>query len=437
MKYRIIQIALMATATLFVLACSSVVKRGTAKASYNSEKGTISVSLENLAPCNYVLKINEYEIGTGTINDKAELNILKQLKSKADIKKDIAMLAAKNNNEVKISLSLTDVMDTTFTYHLTPSVTMPDDNIQFTGVGAKVVSKSASRNVDEELKRWLYRKHEVVTDSLYSSLRTNYLYLTETTNNEFVVKGEIPVVHSWAGNKYSVTCNMTADYYAVVACSGQKFIDKFVENSVVKDFNNLSVSKTNIPCVYQTNESGYACLVLLGINKDYSYKQIPFSVVALDNKAPSDDYIPGKFVGFDFKNGTKVIMPDNAPQIFGNAFVKVVHCDGNGLECNVTFQVNFAGDAKTATIHRRGELCYPNEILGNRFPVADKTLYAKDGYEQRFTWKMHFDDGDNEIPITVEDYHGNRRDYKIVYRAEFVRSNAPQIDIDNNIDIYN
>ena len=50
---------------------------------------------------------------------------------------------------------------------------------------------------------------------------------------------------------------------------------------------------------------------------------------------------------------------------------------------------------------------------------------------------MHFDDGDNEIPITVEDYHGNRRDYKIVYRAEFVRSNAPQIDIDNNIDIYN
>ena len=49
---------------------------------------------------------------------------------------------------------------------------------------------------------------------------------------------------------------------------------------------------------------------------------------------------------------------------------------------------------------------------------------------------MHFDDGDNEIPVTVEDYHGNKREYNVVVRAEFVRSDAPQIDIDNNIDIY-
>jgi hypothetical protein len=69
--------------------------------------------------------------------------------------------------------------------------------------------------------------------------------------------------------------------------------------------------------------------------------------------------------------------------------------------------------------------------------VANKVLFAKDGYEQRFTWKMHFDDGDNEIPVTVEDYHGNKREYNVVVRAEFVRSDAPQIDIDNNIDIYN
>lgn len=436
MKSRIIQITLMATATLFVLACSSVVKRGTAKASYNSEKGTISVSLENLAPCNYVLKINEYEIGTGTINDKAELNILKQLKSKADIKKDIAMLAAKNNNEVKISLSLTDVMDTTFTYHLIPSVTMPDDNVQFSGVGAKVVSKSASRNVDDELKRWLYHKHEVVNESLFGALRANYLYLTDSKSNDFIIKGEIPILHSISGNKYNVISALHADYYAVVACNNQAFIDKFVENSVVGDYKNLSTSKSSLTCVSQKMESGYLCLILLGINRDYTYQQVPFALVALDNTAPSERYYPGENAStLTFKNGTRVIIPGNAPSIYGGGIVTVPHWAGNGLECNVTFSLAFLGDCKSITIQRRGELCYREYGGTYYFKQEDKTFYAKDyNGSHQFTWKMHFDDGDNEIPVIVEDYHGNRSSYKVIVRARFVRNNAPQINIDNNIE---
>lgn len=437
MKYKCFHIIMISCVAMIVYGCSSVMKKAKVNASYNSEKGSISVALENIASCNYSLKINEYVIGNGTINENGELNILNQIKSKVDICKEVALLAAKNNNELQVSLSLTNLLDTTFIYHLIPSVVVQDDNVQFTGVGAMVISKSASRNVDEELKHWLFRKNEVVSDSLFSSIRTNYLYLTETNNNDFVVRGEIPVVHSLSGNKYSVSCNMKADYYAVVACGNQKFIDKFVENSVVKDYKNLSTSKSNIVCVPEDNESGYFCIVLLGINKDYSYQQLPIAVVAKDNVAPNNNYLPGVFEGFNFKNKTKVHMPKNATEIFGNASVRVAHWDGNGLECNVTFLVNFAGDAKSATIHRRGELCYPDKYLGNHLPVANKVLFAKDGYEQRFTWKMHFDDGDNEIPVTVEDYHGNKREYNVVVRAEFVRSDAPQIDIDNNIDIYN
>lgn len=425
------------SAAFSAVGCSSVFKKSKANVSYNSEEGTVSVALENTPTSNYTLKIGDYDIGSGTVNEKEELNILNQIKRKSDICKDIALLAAKNNNELQVSMTLTDLLDTIFVYHLTPTISMQYDNIQFTGVGAKVVSKSASRNVDEELKRWLYRKHEVINDNLYAALRTNYIYLIETKNNDFVVSCEIPVVHSLAGNKYSVTSNMVADYYAIVACCEQKFIDEFVENSVVKDYRNLSTTKNNLSCISEDNTSGYFCIVLLGINKDYSYQQLPIAVVALDNEAPNNNYIPGVFEGFNFKNNTKVLMPPNATEISGNARVQVAHWDGNGLECNVTFIVNFAGDAKSATIHRRGELCYPNKYLGNHLSVEDKVFYAKDGYEQRFTWKMHFDDGDNEIPISVEDYHGNKRDYNVIVRAEFVRSNAPQIDIDNNIDIYN
>lgn len=437
MMYRLIYASLIAIATLFLASCSSAFKQN-AKASYNSEKGTISISLENLSSCNYIMKINDYEIGNGDIKDKSELNILGKIKSKANILKDIALLAAKNNNELKVSLSLTDVLDTVFTYRMTPTVTMSDDNVRFTGVGAKVVSKSESKKIDDELKRWLYRKHEVVSESLYSSLRTNYLYLSKTKDNEFFVTGEIPVIHSLVGNMYSVNCNMIADYYAVVACYDQSFIDKFVENSVVKDYKNLSLSKTNIPCVCDSRNNGYKCLILLGINKDYSYQQIPFAVVAIDNEAPTYDYAPSIFKKFEFKDGTKVNMPDNAPYIYGGASVRVLHWDGNGLEANVTFEVLLIDDAKSATIHRRGELCNPSLYTNSStFPVEDKTFYAKDGYKHIFTWKMHFNDGDNEIPVTVEDYHGNKRDYNVIERAAFVRNNSPKINIDNNIDIYN
>ena len=432
----IILIFTIACLILLSIGCSSVTKKGNADVSYNSEEGTIKVTLNNIATCNYSIKINDKTIVSDVITEEVTINILYILKDKLDVDKDVAMFATKNNNDLLVKLNLTNLLDTSFVYHLTPAVSLQDDNVQFIGSGAKVVSKSSSSNIDEELKRWLYRNRELVNDSIFKLFRTNYLYMIGN-KNEYVVQGEIPVLHNLSGSKYSVSCSMKADYYAILACRGQNFIDIFVENSVVKDFQNLSTSKTNIPCVTVNNDSGYFCLVLLGINKDFSYQQIPFAVVAVDNSAPSEVEPSGNLSVYDFRNGEKVILPANVTQIFGNATVRVLHWDGNGLECNVTFLVNFAGDAKSVTIHRRGELCYPNQYLGNHFPVEDKILYAKNGYEQRLTWKMHFDSGDNEIPITVEDYHGNKRDFNVIVRAEFVRSNSPQIDIDNNIDIYN
>ena len=50
---------------------------------------------------------------------------------------------------------------------------------------------------------------------------------------------------------------------------------------------------------------------------------------------------------------------------------------------------------------------------------------------------LHLTDGDNYIPIIVEDNHGNKREFEINERAKFVRNDAPSINIDNNINIDN
>lgn len=429
-------IIVITSSVLIFVACSSDNKKGmegTANAAFNSEKGIISLTLDNLPSCNYELKVKNNIIGSGTIKENSELNILKLIKKKSDVIKDIALYSVQNNNELEVSLNITDILDTVFTYHLVPNVTIPDNNVEFIGVGAKVVSKKSNRNVDEDLKRWLYRKHEILKDSQFSSLRNNYLYLTESKNNDYVTRGEIPVLHKVGGNKYSVTSNMVADYYAVVACGDQNYIDKFVENSVVKDYKNLSTTKTNLTCVSENEKGGYLCVMLLGINKDYSYQQQPIAVVVVDNVAPENDYLPGRFEAFEFKDGLKVIMPQNAPIFRGNANVRIINSAGNGMDCNVTFVVSMFGDTKSVTLQRKGQLCGP-DFDRNHLRAENKVVLARDGYEQRFTWKLHLEDGDNEIPVIAEDIHGNTRTFKVVHTASFVRRDTPSISIDNNIE---
>ena len=420
----------------FLAACSTAVKKEAVATKYDFDKGTITVKLENKTSCEYELKIKDFILDKGKIIEEKELDLLKLLKANVEISKDLSLLAAQSNNELKVSLRCADMLDTTFNYRF-PFISMvQDDDIQFSGVGAKLISKSASRSVDEELKRWLYRRHIVVDDTLYFSLRNNYQYLSKTEDNDFVTNTEIPVLHDIAGVKYNISSNIQTDYYAVVACQNQEYIDEFVENAVVGDYKNLSTSKSSLSCVTQKIESGYLCVFLIGINKDYSYQQVPIAIVAIDNTAPSRDYAvqklaPGHML---FKGGIRIIIPENAPQLFGVGSVKVVHWDGNGLECNVTFSVDFYGDCKCITIQRRGELCYRQYVGGYLFKQEDKIFYAKDyGTTHRFSWKMHFDDGDNEIPVIVEDYHGNKSTYNVVVRAEFVRSNTSLIDIENNI----
>lgn len=424
--------------------CNSVIygimlncrKKRVVDAKYDFGKGIITINIENMTSCEYELKVKDFIIDKGNITAEKELNLLNLLKANVDISKDLSLLAAQSNNELEVILKCANTLDTVFNYRLPYVFVEQDDDIRFSGAGAKLISKSASRNVDEELKRWLYRKHIVVDDTLYFTLRNNFKFLTEREENDFVTEAEIPILHDIAGVKYNVSSSIQADYYAVVACQNQEYIDEFVENAVVGDYKNLSTSKSSLSCVTQKIESGYLCVFLIGINKDYSCQQVPIAIVAIDNTAPSREYSVQKHAPDHmlFKGGTRIIIPENAPQLFGVGSVKVVHWDGNGLECNVTFSIDFYGDCKCVTIQRRGELCYRQYVGGYLFKQEDKVFHAKDyGTTHRFSWKMHFDDGDNEIPIIVEDYHGNKSNYNVIVRAEFVRSNTSLIDIENNI----
>ena len=48
---------------------------------------------------------------------------------------------------------------------------------------------------------------------------------------------------------------------------------------------------------------------------------------------------------------------------------------------------------------------------------------------------LHLSGGDNYIPIVIEDNHGNKREFELNEKAEFVWRDAPSVNIDNNINI--
>lgn len=298
-------------------------------------------------------------------------------------------------------------------------------------------------NVDKELKIWLYRKREHLEDTIFVKFVDIYKAITRTGYNDFVPKGDIPVVHDAAGLSYKISSNIKADYYAVVACEYQKFIDQYIEQLVANDFKGVSTTlSAPLQCHYRKDASGYRTVFLVCINKDWTYKIYPLAVFAMDNSNPKClqpiiyDY-PQEPSSLIYKDKIRVLFPDNSPRIYGGACVSVTDWDGNGLECNVTFKVDFAGDCKSVTIHRRGSLCYYQPYFGNHFKPEDKVIYNKYIGPYTFTYKMHFESGNNIIPFTLEDYHGNKNEGIITIKARFVRDDAPSVKIENNNSIYN
>jgi hypothetical protein len=110
------------------------------------------------------------------------------------------------------------------------------------------------------------------------------------------------------------------------------------------------------------------------------------------------------------------------------------------VECNVTFRIKYLGDIKSVIIKRTASLCYHDGDYWGDLKPENKVIFVK-GLRNPyvFTYKLHFENGDNIIPIIVEDWHGNKREGNIRISAQFVRTNSSDVNIENNINnnIYN
>lgn len=436
--------------SFILVACSQSGSRRTTSntnASDNSKKlevkivdDKIKLIDDNKRLVNLQLKIGEQINYTYSVMTDNELSILKALKSNKEFYNDIALHFAQNNSDAKLNLKVSEIIDTIFTFHWdVENVSMYSSNV-LQGKCAKLAGVYDAVNIEEDIIRWLYRNNRKnVGDETINKMRLYLQELNRTDYKEYITKEEIPVLKSFQSINYKISSDLVADYYYLFACRSEKEIEEFVEEMVTIKFEGAVHSlKQTLSCYRSPSTSGTICLFLIGINKDWSYKTIPVGLVCIDDVKPSDTYIfwtssDDNFSKEDIvldKNKIKVKMPSKLPSFTGYAILDTKDWSGNGISCNVNFVVNFGGDVKNITLIREGNLA---KWLSKGKKVID--LQAETP-PYIFTYELHLEDGDNYVPIILTDLRGNETKYKFNVGCQSKPKDNPQINIDNNVNVY-
>ena len=98
------------------------------------------------------------------------------------------------------------------------------------------------------------------------------------------------------------------------------------------------------------------------------------------------------------------------------------------------FQLGFSGDVQSISIKREIHRSYMRYSLK---PETKLITLENKKTPYHFTYELDLGIGDNYIPIKVVDKIGNVAEYSYKISMVQVENNNPQINVDNNIDIWN
>ena len=309
-----------------------------------------------------------------------------------------------------------------------------------TGTCSPLESTISRYEATKKVKKWFFDNGKKLPAEQMPLLVGLYNELRRPPMEILMPRGllTVPIVTSMKGLRYNVKSDIKADHYILYGCSREEEIKTFVGNIISDDFRGC-VSSLSAPmeCHTAMEACGYLCICLIAINDDWHYRAIPLAVVGLDTSAPErKSWSEPKYnqMNIGFGSNLQVLLPSLETEcIYGYADVQLIDWDGNGIEVNCTFSIDFYGDVKYAVIHRRGPLTYPWHVS-----AEDKKIdLTGKSSPYIFTYTLHFENGDNIIPITIADINGHKTEYTIREKAKFVYRGGNDINIDNNINIDN
>jgi hypothetical protein len=434
--------------------CTQTVQKGSNQPNVILQDDNIIITNVSNQSVKLNIQVGEKIKYSKEISGDYKTSLLSLLKAKNEYYSDIAYLLAKENGDVELNLNVPDIFDTTVTFHLeiTDSPNYTTKVLQ--GKCARLSGVFDTENVEGDIIKWLYRNNlGNVGDETIDKIRLYLKELNRSDYTEYITSETIPVVTSFKGLSYKVSSDLDADNYYLFACKSEDEIEGFVEDMVSIKFEG-AVHSLNQPilCYRTESNAGTICIFLIGIDNDWKYKVSPVGLVSIDNVKPSRGPSPRVVQSGNFqppakpesidikindsdiilnKNKINIKLPDEVPQVAGSAFLSTKDWGGTGVSCMVNFVVTFDGDVKSITLKREGVLA---KWLGSLTKTIDLEKETSPYY---FTFELHLEEGDNYLPVVITDLRGNTNEFKYTIPAHFTRDDTPQINIDNEVNVWN
>ncbi|WP_289751230.1 hypothetical protein [Muribaculum intestinale] len=400
-------------------------KATNAKVSFTDESFRIESDSTNSFEIN--VSLNNKIFYNKTVKGQQIVSCIDLLKEPKDKYYDIAYLLATNKGHLQIGIKVSSVTDTIVSFWHDVSEIETINATLLSGNCAPFYGSFTQDNEEGDIIKWLYRNHyNNVSDSTIHNIRLYLQDLNSSSYKEYVTNHAIPVVSSFKGMDFSISSDMKADYYYLFACKDDREIEYFVEDMISLKFESANES-VNQPfsCYRLPSTNGLACIMLIGIDSNWTYRIAPIGVVSIDNIYPvfGSNNQQNVIDNLLFKNHQIKIRPNTkVPAIEGSVNIGWGHFQGRGDYLNVPYTIKWIGDIKELRIYTSKSETYETISLERQISPVHISLST-----------LLDNAGDNYIKVDAIDYIGNTTTSNINIATKEIKDEKPSVNINNNI----
>ena len=370
-------------------------------------------------------------------------------------------------NEMSLPFSIT-ISDVSAEYEYTYSPKHVNNGPYAILVSGKAAPVHPVGKVDvkiEDLTKWLYFNDTYMDTEAVQRFYNVVYNLSQFESSVYQIEqsASLPVLKNFKGLKYHIKSNIKADYYYLFATNEEQEVEEFVSEVISQRFpqaesninNSLSCfrkadSTSGILSGYRN--SGLRVLLLIAINNDWSKIIIPVGLVDLDNSGPL--IIEGSDPLTDILEGRKIYDPHESLKDLQKKRNTQSISDTLGINSNLVFNKygfevirqntysetlyvktgNFYGNEANFIFEKRGHV----ETITIEYGSTSRTYNVKDKISP-FTincW-LPLNIGENHVTIKATDKLGNQSRHTHTINMVRVKDESPDININNQIDIYN
>lgn len=407
---------------------SSVNNSPSEELSISFSKNNIVIEGDSSNSCTLNVKIGDIIAFDNKVIGKKTFAFSELIKSKRESQYGIAYHLATNHGDLPIHLTISTELDTTILYHIDIRNIVQYKATVVKGKCARLFGDYETTNVEADIIKWLYRQQKTnVGDSIISLMRLYLKEINRTKYSEYITHEEMPVVPSLSGISYNISSDLVADNYYLFSCTNEKEIEEFVEEMVSIKFEGATHSLNNpMLCFRKASTCGTTCIMLIGINKDWSYQIVPIGLICIDDIKPSVGFFSTRKAYSDAtqfvfnKKQIRVTSKVKSPSFIGAISLSYGNFQG-ALYYNIPFTINWTGDITKLVIHKSSSSVETIDLTSHISPLH-KTING-----------IVLGIGDNFIPIEVYDACGNVEKYDLSIKTVRIEDNKPEVNIENNI----